>query len=91
MKKTYLFVVLLLISLTTTLTGCSDLLSKITGNNDKPEVDGSFEFVIYESDSDNSDLSDNKVVARYTIEYNDCKTVTDTLIQKDGKELGCYI
>ena len=85
MKKTYLFVVLLLISLTTALTGCSDLLSKITGNNDKPEVDGSFVFVIYESDSDNSELSDNKVVARYTIEYNDCKTITDTLIQKDGK------
>ena len=83
MKKTYLLVVLLFISLTT-LTGCSDVLSKITGNN-KPEVDGSFEFVIYESDSDNSDLSDNKVVARYTIEYNDCQTVTDTLIEKDGK------
>ena len=85
MKKTYLIVVLLLISLVTTLTGCSDLLSKLTGNNDKPEVDGSFVFVIYESDSDNSNLSDNKVVARYTIEYNDCQTVTDTLIEKDGK------
>ena len=84
MKKTYLIVVLLLISLVTTLTGCSDLLSKLTGNN-KPEVDGSFVFVIYESDSDNSDLSDNKVVARYTIEYNDCQNVTDTLIEKDGK------
>ena len=83
MKKTYLFVVLLLICLTT-LTGCSDLLSKLTGNN-TPEVDGSFVFVIYESDSDNSDLSDNKVVARYTIEYINCQTVTDTLIQKDGK------
>ena len=83
MKKTYLFVVLLLICLTT-LTGCSDLLSKLTGNN-KPEVDGSYQFVIYESDSDNSFLSDNKVVARYTIEYTNCQTVTDTLIQKDGK------
>ena len=83
MKKTFLIVVLLLICLTT-LAGCSDLLSKLTGNN-KPEVDGSFVFVIYESDSDNADLSDNKVVARYTIEYNDCQTVTDTLIEKDGK------
>jgi hypothetical protein len=51
----------------------------------KPEVDGSFDFVIYDKDSDNSDLSDNKVVARYTIEYVDCKTVTDALIYKDGK------
>ena len=83
MKKTYQLVVLLLICLTT-LTGCSDLLSKLSGSN-KPEVDGSFEFVIYESDSDNSDLSDNKIVARYTIEYKDCQTVTDTLIEKDGK------
>ena len=85
MKKTYLFVILLLISLMTTLAGCSDLLSKLTGNSNKPEVDGSFVFVIYESDSDNANLSDNKVVARYTIEYNDCQTVTDTLIEKDGK------
>ena len=84
MKKTYFFVTLLLFSLVTTLTGCSDLLAQLTGNN-KPVVDGSFEFIIYESDSDNSNLSDNKVVARYTIEYNDCQTVTDALIQKDGK------
>ena len=83
MKKTYFFVVFLLICLTT-LTGCSELLSKLAGNN-KPEVDGSFLFIIYESDSDNSDLSDNKVVARYTIEYINCQTVTDTFIQKDGK------
>ena len=74
MKKTYFFVTLLLFSLVTTITGCS-----------KPVVDGSFEFVIYESDSDNSNLSDNKVVARYVIEYVDCQTVTDTLILKDGK------
>lgn len=51
----------------------------------KPVVDGSFEFIIYESDSDNSNLSDNKVVAKYTIEYVDCQTVSDTLIEKDGK------
>lgn len=35
--------------------------------------------------ANNSNLSDNKVVVRYTIEYNDCQTVTDALIQKDGK------
>ena len=57
----------------------------LTGCIQKPVVDGSFEFVIYESDSDNSNLSDNKVVARYTIEYVNCQTVTDTLIEKDGK------
>ena len=75
MKTLYLIVTLLLLSFVTTLTGC----------NDKPEVDGSFEFIIYESDSDNSSLADNIVVARYIIEYVDCKTVTDALILKDGK------
>ena len=74
MKKLCFIVALLLISLVT-MTGC----------NQKKVVDGSFDFVIYESDSDNSNLSDNKVVARYTIEYVDCKTVTDALIEKDGK------
>ena len=74
MKKFLFLVTLLLISLVA-LTGC----------NQKPEVDGQFKFVIYESDSDNSNLSDNKVVAKYTIEYNGCQTVTDALIQKDGK------
>ena len=73
MKK--LFLVTLLLFGLVTLFGC----------NEKPEVDGSFEFVIYESDSDNSNLSDNIVVARYTIEYANCQTVTDTFIQKDGK------
>ena len=75
MKQVYFIVALLLVTLATTLTAC----------NQKVEVDGSFEFVIYESDSDNSNLVDNIVVARYKIEYNDCKTVTDTLILKDGK------
>lgn len=57
----------------------------LAGCKDKPEVDGSFDFIIYESDSDNSNLSDNKIVAKYTIEYTACKTITDTLIVKDGK------
>ena len=74
MKKLCFIVALLLLSLVT-MTGC----------NPKTEVDGSFDFVIYESDSDNLNLSDNKVVARYTIEYVGCKTVTDALIEKDGK------
>jgi major membrane immunogen (membrane-anchored lipoprotein) len=72
MKKLFLIVVMIFM---VTLAGC----------NQKPVVDGSFEFIIYESDSDNSNLSDNKVVAKYTIEYVDCQTVTDTLIEKDGK------
>ncbi len=72
MKKLFLIVGMIFM---VTLAGC----------NQKPVVDGSFEFIIYESDSDNSNLSDNKVVAKYTIEYVDCQTVTDTLIEKDGK------
>ena len=73
MKK-LLFVVTLLFGFVTVLSGC-----------DKPELDGSYDFIIYESDSDNSNLSDNKVVARYTIEYTDCQTVSDSLIEKDGR------
>ena len=72
MKKLFLVVAMIFM---VTLAGC----------NQKPVVDGSFEFIIYESDSDNSNLSDNKVVAKYTIEYVDCQTVSDTLIEKDGK------
>ena len=75
MKKNYFIVALLLVSLVTTLTGCKE----------KPKVDGSFDFIIYESDSDNSDLTDNKIVAKYTINYVGCQTVTDTLIKKDDK------
>lgn len=75
MKKICFIVALLLVSLVTTLTGCKE----------KPKVDGSFDFIIYESDSDNSDLTDNKIVAKYTISYVGCQTVTDTLIKIDGK------
>ena len=75
MKKIYFVVALLLVSLVTTLAGCKE----------KPKVDGSFDFIIYESDSDNSDLTDNKIVAKYTINYVGCQTVTDTLIKKDDK------
>ena len=50
--------------------------------NQKPVVDGYYDFIIYESDADNNDLSDNPVVAKYRIEYTGCKTVTDTLIKK---------
>ena len=75
MKNIKILVAILIACLVTTLTCC----------NQKVEVDGSYDFVIYESDSDNSDLSDNKVVVKYTIEYVACKTVTDTLIEKDGK------
>ena len=75
MKTLYLLVALLLTGLVTTLTGCSP----------KVEVDGAFDFIIYESDSDNTNLSDNPIVAKYHIEYVSCKTVTDALIKKDNQ------
>lgn len=46
---------------------------------------GEYQFIIYEPDSDNTNLSDNVVVAKYTIKYTDQKYVSDTLINKDGK------
>lgn len=79
MKKLYLLVALLLVTL---VTGCEFQLPGIFGT--KEPIDGSFDFVIYESDSDNSNLSDNVVVARYSIEYVNCATVTDALIKKDN-------
>ena len=51
----------------------------------KEEVDGAYDFIIYESDDDNTDLSDNPVVTKYHIEYKDCDNVADTLINKDSK------
>ena len=75
MKNISYLVTLLMICMVTVLTGCEK----------KPVKDGEYDFVIYESDSDNSILSDNVVVARYHIEYSNCKTVAETLIQKDGK------
>ena len=48
----------------------------------KPKVDGAYDFVIYESDADNTDLSDNPVVAKYHIEYVGCSTVSETLIKR---------
>ena len=73
MKKIY-FCVAIVVTILLALTGC-----------EKPEVSGSYDFIIYESDSDNSDLSDNKIVARYKIEYVSSKTVTDTLIKIEDK------
>lgn len=48
----------------------------------------SYNFVIYEKDSDNSDLTDNTVVVSYTISYkaSESKTVTDTLIKGEGNK-----
>ena len=66
---------------TLALAGCVAILS---GCGKK--VDGKYDFIIYESDSDNTNLSDNKVVAKYTIEYADCKMVTDTLIKKEDNK-----
>ena len=75
MKKVYLIILMFLLASISVLSSCLE----------KPVVDGSYDFVIYESDSDNSDLTDNKIVAKYTISYVGCQTVTDTLIKKDGK------
>lgn len=48
----------------------------------------SYDFVIYEKDSDNTDLSDNTVVATYHISYkaSESTTVTDTLIKGEGNK-----
>ncbi len=72
MRKKFLILGLLLASGALPLAGCSQ----------NKAVDGSYEFVIYESDSNNNDLSDNKVVVSYHIEYSNAKTVTDSLIKK---------
>ena len=74
MKKVVVFT-LALVGCVAALTGCG-----------KKKVDGSYDFIIYESDADNTDLSDNKVVAKYHIEYVECKTVTDTLIKKEDNK-----
>lgn len=72
MNKKLLVLVTLIVGGVTSLASCSQ----------KPTVDGAYDFIIYESDSDNSNLSDNPIVATYHIEYTNCKTVTDTLIKK---------
>ena len=56
----------------------------LSGCVDKPKVDGSFEFVIYEKDSDNADLSDNEYL---TI---DSMTKTIVLTKYDGQKENCF-
>lgn len=73
MNKKLLVLVALLIGGAATLTACGQ---------EKPIVDGTYDFIIYESDADNNNLSDNPVVVTYHIEYVNCKTVIDTLIKK---------
>lgn len=41
-------------------------------------------FVIYESDSDNDNLSNNKIVASYEIRYSSATNVADSLIKGSG-------
>lgn len=77
MKKN-LFIFLTAICLITVMLGSCQKQSE-------PIPDGSYDFIIYQSDNNNDDLSDNIVVARYKIEYVNAATVTDTLIAKDGK------
>lgn len=71
-----------ILTFTLALVGCVAILTSCG----KKKVDGSYDFIIYESDSDNTNLSDNKVVAKYHIEYVGCKTVTDTLIKKEDNK-----
>lgn len=52
---------------------------------EKKIIDGSYTFIVYASDADNNDISNNPVVATYTIEYYQCDSVANSLIQKDGK------
>ena len=52
------------------------------GKDQEPKYDGSYEFVIYESDSNNADLTDNPVVSRYTVNYTNATYVLDTLVKK---------
>jgi hypothetical protein len=54
----------------------------LTSCSHKPVVDGAYDFIIYESDDDNTNLADNKIVVKYHIEYSSCQTVSDTLIKK---------
>lgn len=72
MNKKLFIVVIMLVVMITSLTACSK----------KTTFDGEYDFIIYESDADNTNLSDNPIVAKYHIEYKDCKTVSDTLIKK---------
>jgi len=59
------------------------LIAAGTAACDNTLLDGTYDFVIYESDFDNSNLTDNKVISSFTITYSQCSTVVDTLI-KDG-------
>jgi len=53
----------------------------LTSCKEKKKIDGAYDFIIYAPDSDNTNISDNPVVATYHIEYTNCATVTDTLIK----------
>lgn len=78
MKKKKKFILLLVLLLLVSVAGLSACKSK-------NKVDGKFNFVIYESDNDNNDLSDNVVVVSYEILYNDCSVVTETFIVEGNK------
>lgn len=54
-----------------------------TTTDDTPQEDTRpyYYFVIYEKDSDNDDLSNNKIVASYEIRYSSATNVADSLIK----------
>jgi len=65
---------------------CALVTAGIAGCKQKaPEVTGSYHFVIYQSDSDNTNLSDNPVVSDYLIEYTSATTVVTSLINEGNK------
>ena len=58
-----------------------------TTTENTPTVDTRpyYNFIIYEKDSDNTNLSDNKVVASYLVRYSTATNVADSLIKKGNK------
>jgi len=88
MKKILLFMVTLVFSLVL-LTGCgkdkpTTKAPTTSGVTTEAKVDDRayFNFIIYEKDSDNTKLSDNKVVASYFVRYSEgTKNVSDALIK----------
>ena len=90
MKKFLLFVLTLIFGVTL-LTGCGKTTAKPTtksSSTDEKVADTrpTYCFIIYEKDSDNNNLNDNKVVASYLIHYSTGDKVSDTLIKGSGNK-----
>ena len=79
MKKALIFT-LALAGCATILTGCGSKTTKATTKKATTAKTYSYDFVIYEKDSDNTDLSDNPIVATYHITTT-ATNVADSLIK----------